>query len=109
MSSTRLIEQFTEKFNLDPPHCNCRFVQGTSPDCPVHGLSDIAEKKRIAIQERDEIELSSTNYVVGCFSRGRILGEFATVRLAKATLKLYNGLQRDGYAIYTVEEWKRGE
>ena len=58
---------------------------------------------------RDQIQYpDSTNYVIGCYSRGRIFAEYEILVDCQNLMDDYPCLAMDDYAIYTVEEWNRG-
>ena len=54
---------------------------------------------------RDKIQNDSTEYVVGCFSRGRIFSEHKSLKGAKKKLDKFPCLFEDNYAIYESKEW----
>jgi len=57
---------------------------------------------------RDKIQNDSTEYVVGCFSRGRLFSEHDTLKGARKKMDKYPCLDLDDYCIYTRQEWSIG-
>jgi hypothetical protein len=57
---------------------------------------------------RDKIQNYDTEYVVACFSRGRIFSEHRTTKGAQKKLAKYPALEEDDYAIYSRREWSLG-
>jgi hypothetical protein len=55
---------------------------------------------------RDRIVNDSTEYVIACYSRGRLFSEHKTAKGAKKKLNKYFCLDLDDYAIYTRQEWE---
>ena len=57
---------------------------------------------------KDQIQNSNTEYIIACYSRGRIFSEHKTLKGAKKKLNEYPCLDLDDYAIYTCSEWNLG-
>lgn len=57
---------------------------------------------------RDRIKHGSTQYVVACYSRGRIFSEHMLLEDATESIEDHPCLFKDDYAIYTRQEWARG-
>ena len=55
---------------------------------------------------RDVIQNDSTQYVVACFSRGRIFSEHRSLRGARAMINLHPCLAIDDYVVYSEIEWR---
>lgn len=60
-----------------------------------------------SVRERDKITEDSARFVVAVASRGRIALEGYSVHMCRALLDMAPGMNNDGYAIYTRDEWER--
>jgi hypothetical protein len=54
---------------------------------------------------RDKIQKDSTEFVVACFSRGRLFSEHKAVKGARKMLDKHPCLDLDDYCIYSPQEW----